>query len=153
VLSNLARLNTVSNIGGKIMSKFAFLSPEWIAEAKRIRDEFGSANGAMPGAVKMNLVITEVPFGDGSIDAHVDTSGQDADIDLGHLEGADVKITVGYDTAKEVFVQGNQQAAMQAFMAGKIKVEGDMAKLMAMQTAVPDPSALEITEKIKEITE
>ncbi len=135
------------------MSKFAFLSPEWIAEAKKIRDESGGANGAMPGSIKMNLIITEVPFGEGSLDAHVDTTGQNADIDLGHLDGADVKITIGYDTAKEVFVQGNQQAAMQAFMAGKIKVEGDMAKLMAMQSAQPDPSAIEITNKIKDITE
>ncbi len=135
------------------MSKFAFLSPEWIAEAKKIRDESGGANGVMPGSIKMNLIITEVPFGEGALDAHVDTTEQNVDIDLGHLEAADVKITIGYDTAKDVFVQGNQQAAMQAFMAGKIKVEGDMAKLMAMQTAQPDPSAIEITNKIKEITE
>ena len=27
---------------------------------------------------------------------------------------------------------------MQAFMSGKIKVQGDMMKLMAMQTAMPD---------------
>ena len=135
------------------MSKFAFLSPEWIAEAKKIRDESGGANGVMPGSIKMNLIITEVPFGEGALDAHVDTTEQNVDIDLGHLEAADVKITIGYDTAKGVFVQGNQQAAMQAFMAGKIKVEGDMAKLMAMQTAQPDPSAIEITNKIKEITE
>ena len=28
---------------------------------------------------------------------------------------------------------------MQAFMAGKIKVQGDMTKLMAMQQGAPDP--------------
>ena len=32
-----------------------------------------------------------------------------------------------------MFIEGNQQAAMQAFMSGQIKVEGDMTKLMAMQ--------------------
>jgi hypothetical protein len=38
-------------------------------------------------------------------------------------------------------------------MAGRIKVEGDMAKLMAMQGGAQDSAALEIAQKIKEITE
>jgi putative sterol carrier protein len=42
---------------------------------------------------------------------------------------------------------------MQAFMAGKIKVQGDMTKLMAMQQGAPDPVAEEVAAKIKEITD
>ena len=42
---------------------------------------------------------------------------------------------------------------MQAFMAGKIKVQGDMTKLMAMQSGTPDPTAQEVAARIKEITE
>jgi putative sterol carrier protein len=42
---------------------------------------------------------------------------------------------------------------MQAFMAGKIKVQGDMTKLMAMQSGVVDPAAAEVAAKIAEITE
>ena len=38
---------------------------------------------------------------------------------------------------------------MQAFMAGKIKVQGDMTKLMAMQQGAPDPKAAEIAERIQ----
>jgi hypothetical protein len=37
-------------------------------------------------------------------------------------------------------------------MAGKIKVQGDMTKLMAMQQGTPDPAQAEIAAKIKEIT-
>ena len=36
-----------------------------------------------------------------------------------------------------MFIDGNQQAGMQAFMSGQIKVEGDMTKLMAMQAGGP----------------
>ena len=43
-------------------------------------------------------------------------------------------------------------AGMQAFMAGKIKVQGDMTKMMAMQSGTPDPTQAEIAAKIKEIT-
>ena len=42
---------------------------------------------------------------------------------------------------------------MQAFMGGKIKVQGDMMKIMSMQTAVPQTDiTLKIAEEIKSIT-
>ena len=42
---------------------------------------------------------------------------------------------------------------MQAFMSGKIKVEGDMMKIMAMQTSLPqDDTALKIAAEVKDIT-
>ena len=56
------------------------------------------------------------------------------------------------DAAKAILVDGNPQAGMQAFMAGKIKVQGDMTKMMAMQSGAPDPVQTEIAAKIKEIT-
>jgi putative sterol carrier protein len=43
---------------------------------------------------------------------------------------------------------------MQAFMGGKVKVTGDMMKMMALQTAVPQSEiTLKIAEEIKAITE
>ena len=62
-------------------------------------------------------------------------------------------MTLDYATAKAIFVEGNPQAGMQAFMAGKVKVQGDMSKLMAMQQTTPDPVAAEIQQRIQDITE
>ena len=62
-------------------------------------------------------------------------------------------MTLDYSTAKAILVEGNPQAGMQAFMAGKIKVEGDMTKLMAMQAQPPDASAAEVAQRVKDITE
>ena len=101
----------------------------------------------------MNQIVTDVPFGEGTINAHMDTSGGDIDFDLGHLDTPDLTVTLDYDTAKAILVDGNPQAGMQAFMAGKIKVQGDMTKLMAMQSGTPDPTAQEVAERIKAITE
>ena len=101
----------------------------------------------------MNQIITDVPFGDGTIDAHMDTSGGEMEMDLGHLEGPDLTVTLDYATAKAILVDGNPQAGMQAFMAGKIKVQGDMTKLMAMQSGhARSRGQAEIAAKIKEIT-
>jgi len=105
--------------------------------------------------MRMNLVITGAPEDVSAepIDAHMDTTDGDMNMDLGHLEGPDLTVTLEYEVAKAILVEGNPQAGMQAFMAGKIKVQGDMTKLMAMQSATPDPVAQEIAGKINEITD
>jgi len=135
-----------------VAEQYPFLSDEWLEAAKKIREESSGDSTPPAHAVRMNQVITEVPFGSGSIDAHMDTSGGDVQMDLGHLENPDLTVTLDYATAKAILVDGNPQAGMQAFMAGKIKVQGDMTKLMAMQQGTPDPAAAEIAAKIKEIT-
>ena len=130
-----------------------FLSDEWMTEAKKIREEFAGKGTPPAHAVRMNQIITDVPFGDGTINAHLDTSGGEAELDVGHLENPDLTVTLDYETAKAIIVDGNPQAGMQAFMAGKIKVQGDMTKLMAMQSGPVDPTAQEVSERIKAITE
>jgi len=134
---------------------YPFLSDEWIAEAHKIRAEYRGKTQPIAHTVKMNLVVTEVPFGDGhtTLDAHMDTTSGELELDLGHMDGQDLQVTVDYATAKAILVDGNPQAGMQAFMAGKVKVEGDMAKLMALQGGAPDPSTQEIATRLREITE
>jgi putative sterol carrier protein len=132
---------------------YPFLSDEWLEAAKKIREEYAGKSAAPAHAVRMNQIITEVPFGSGSIDAHMDTSGGELVMDTGHLENPDLTVTLDYATAKAILVEGNPQAGMQAFMAGKIKVQGDMTKLMAMQQGTPDPVQAEVAAKIQEITE
>ena len=135
------------------VAKYPFLSDEWMSEAKKIREEYKGKTPAPAHAVRMNQVITDVPFGPGTIDAHMDTSSGELEMDTGHIENADLKVTLDYETAKAILVEQNPQAGMQAFMAGKIKVQGDMTKLMAMQSGTPDPTAQEVAARIKEITE
>ena len=127
---------------------YQFLSEEWIEAARKLRAE-AQAPATKPQPVKMNLTITEVPFGDGSMDAHMDTTSGELELDTGHLDGADVTATLDYETAKAMMVDSNPQAAMQAFMAGKIKLQGDMTKAMALQSG---PVDAELTQKIQEIT-
>ena len=135
------------------MSKF--LSEEWLDQATAIREEYQDKGGAPPVVMRMNLVITEVPaeVGNGPVEAHVDTTSGDLHMDLGHVDVPDLTVTLEYETAKAILVEGNPQAGMQAFMGGKIKVQGDMTKLMAMQTVTPDPVAKEIADRINAITD
>ncbi len=137
------------------MAKYEFLSDKWISAARSIRDEYADR---VPGAppMRMNLVVSEVPFGEGIIEAHVDSSSGRIQLDLVHLDKPDVTVTADYVTVQALFVDQNPAAAMQAFMSGKIRVQGDLGKLLALQTtAVPngaDELATEVAERIKGIT-
>ena len=145
------------------MPAYPFLSDDWIAAARQIRAELpppASVDDA-PASVRMNQIITDVPFGPGSIDAHLDTSSGTLEMETGHLDHADVTVTLDYQTAKAIFVDGTLEAGMKAFMDGKVRVQGDMGKLIAalQQLAPPDPEAVDQTtidtaqRRIREITE
>lgn len=139
------------------MARMAFLSDEWVEEARRIRAEYRGEAPAMPLSVRMNQVITDVPFGDGTIHAYLDTSCGEIDMETGHLERPDLTITLDYPTAKAILIEGDAQAAMQAFLSGRIKVDGDVTKLLALQSGgainPSDPLAAEVYRRLQEITE
>ena len=134
------------------MEKLPFLSDEWTAEVRRLHDEVVTQSTPPAQSVRMNLILTQSPLGDGTIDAHVDTSSGEVIVDTGHLEDPDLTVTVDYETAKAILVEDDAQAAMQAFMSGRIKIEGDMTLLLAMQNTPVDPAHQELAARVREIT-
>ena len=134
------------------MAKHPFLSDEWMDAARAIREEFRGKTPPMAHTVKMNQIITDVPFGEGTINAHMDSSDGEMKMDIGHLENPDLTVTLDYTTAKAILVEGNPQAGMQAFMAGKVKVQGDMTKLMAAQAGGGNQNDA-LQQAIQEMTE
>jgi hypothetical protein len=121
-----------------------FLSDAWLDEVEGL--EAPPASGPAADLV-LNVVVTGGPDGDRELNMG---GGK---FNRGLVDGAPTKVTIPYDVAKAMFIEGNPQAAMQAFMAGQIKVEGDMTKLMAMQSAgAPSAEQTAFQEKLKEIT-
>ena len=135
------------------MASYPFLSDEWIEEVRKVREEYRGRAEPTGDAVRMNQLITDVPFGAGVMQAHLDTTSGELEMDLGHLDAPDVTLTLDYASARDIFVNQDRDAAMQAFMAGKIKVQGDMTKLLTMLQAPVEPLAAEVAERIKALTE
>ena len=82
-----------------------FLSPEWIAEARLIRAKFEGQAPKIPVSIRMNQVVKNVPFGDGVIHSHIDTSSGELVMDLGHLDSPDLTVTTDYATARAIFLE------------------------------------------------
>jgi putative sterol carrier protein len=132
--------------------KYQFLTPEWVDAAKAIRDKHAADAPAPAHVVRMNQIVTDVPFTETPVKAYMDTSNGTVEMDLGELENPDLTVTVDYDTAKAIMVDGNPQAGMQAFMAGKIKVQGDMTKLMAIANGPGAEAGESVAAEIKAMT-
>jgi hypothetical protein len=133
-------------------TKHTFLSSEWFAVVGQILEEHQAATPPHAEA-KINLVVTSTPFGD-DVRFHMGSEGGRPLFGPGHLDVADVTMTTDYATAADVFVSGNPQAGMQAFMSGKVVVQGDMTKLMMAQAAGggAGPSS-DMSAKIQAVTE
>lgn len=135
------------------MSKHDFLSPEWVDAARQVRDEYADRLPAMPVPVRANVTVTDAPFADAPIEAFIDTTSGSLTLDLGHLDQPELTIRLDYATARRIFVERDPGAAMEAFLSGRIVVEGDLAKMMALQTQAPDPVAEEFATRIADLTQ
>ena len=129
--------------------KYPFLSDGWFDAATKLINEHGGA--APPTA---NLVMNlEVTTPDNTITFHMGSKDGATLFGKGPLDGADLTLSTDMDTAREVFVSGNQQAGMQAFMAGKVRVQGDMTKLMMAQAGGGGGATPALTQALQDITE
>jgi hypothetical protein len=131
-----------------------FLSDEWIDAARAIHAELRPAD--MPADagldLRVNVVVTAVPFGEGRIHGHLDAGDSALDIELGHLAEPQATVTLDYDTARALVVDGDSQALTRAFMTGKLTVEGDLARLLALVGRPTPADAGDAADRIRAIT-
>jgi putative sterol carrier protein len=91
---------------------------------------FKTAIGSAELGIQFN--VTDAPGGD--VSYYLKTAGGNALLALGSLEGADVTVGNNYDTASAV--SKGELNTQTAFMTGKLKVSGNLAKLMMHQSAI-----------------
>lgn len=133
-----------------------FLSDDWLDAVLELRDDFEPEEHETELSIVMNQVITDVPFGDGRIEISLDTRSGSPEIKRGHVDNAEVTITTDYETAKSTLVDQDPSATMQAFMSGRILIQGDLAKLMTIQAAAaaipPSDTRSAVAQRLRQIT-
>jgi predicted lipid carrier protein YhbT len=127
------------------MSKW--LTQEWLDETKKMADGQPERPGA---SAKMQYVVSGGP--DGEVKYFwVLENGKLLESKLGELPEAEVTMTMTYDDAMKI--QKGELDANAAFMQGRIKVSGNMAKLMALMPLTNAPEYKALQKEIQEITE
>ncbi len=128
------------------MSKW--LTQEWMDETR----EMAASQPERPGATaKMQYVITNTPDGNDIHYYWVLENGKLLDAKLGDLPDAEVTMTMTMDDHKSV--QKGDLDANTAFMQGRIKVTGNMAKLMGLLPITNSPDYKQLQADITAITE
>ena len=125
-----------------------FLSDEWFAKVKELTEDAGEID--VPAALKGLTINLNVTTPDGGTKSVHLTGGQFAQ---GSASGAPVTVTLPADVAKKIFVDLDPQAGMQAFMGGQMRVDGDVTKLMVLQSVQPSADLRDLLDDIKDITE
>ncbi len=123
-----------------------FLTDDWFSTVDTLTAEAGDLN--LPPALK-NLAINLVVV-DGQNTTELSLDG--GVIKKGLSSNAKTTLNMDGETLRKVFLEFDMAAAMQAFMTGKIKVQGDMSQLMALQTAKPSQEQKDLFKKVLEHT-
>lgn len=116
-----------------------FLTEDYVAAAQ---DALAAHSGFVTAIAGKQLAlqfhITDMPSGD-DVDYYINIAEDSADVGLGELDTNDIKVTNSYETA--VGISTGELNTQMAFMTGKLKVSGDMAKLMLNQAVLTEMTA------------
>lgn len=113
------------------MSKF--LSEEWTSDVTTALNNHEGFKNAI-GAADLGIQFHTEGGPDGDADYYLKSSGGTSNMALGTLDDADVTVKQSYETATAI-AKGDLNTQT-AFMTGKLKVSGNLAKLMMHQAAI-----------------
>ena len=113
------------------MSKF--LTEEWAQDVTTALNNHEGFKNAI-GAAELGIQFSVEGAPDGDTDYFLKSSGGSTNLAVGTLDDADVTVKQNYDTA--VAISRGELNTQTAFMTGKLKVSGNLAKLMMHQSAV-----------------
>ena len=111
----------------------AYLSPAWLSALQDAADSSPNLRDATTG---MHLVVQQVVTGgpDGDVAYHVVVDDGNTSVRAGRADDPTITFTQDRDTARAV--SRGELSAQGAFMAGRIRVRGDLPALVAQQDAL-----------------
>ena len=123
-----------------------FLTDNWFEEVEKMGNEAGELN--LPPALENMVINLKVTDGDEVIESHF-ANGL---LHKGLNAEATTTLLLDRNTLQSIITDFDMNEIMGAFMSGKIRVEGDMSQLMAVQTARPSAEQKELYTRIKSMT-
>ena len=112
-----------------------FLSDEHFAAAKDALNSDGGFQNSITG-VTLSVQFDVSGSNQGDISYYLNIADGAVDTAMGPMDGADVTVASDFETSKDIS-KGELNVQM-AFMSGKIKVGGNMAKIMMHQAVLND---------------
>lgn len=140
---NLLYNRFFTQIKGTMMNKF--LTQAWFDQVATLNEQAGDLH--LPPTLSgllLNVVIT----GDNPIQLHL----KQGKIAQHLLDDAQATINIDNETLAQIIDSNDVNTALEAFMMGKIRINGDMSAVMNLQSAKPSPEQKRLYKQIKEMT-
>ncbi|GAF56911.1 hypothetical protein JCM18901_2673 [Psychrobacter sp. JCM 18901] len=122
------------------------MTDEWFEQVEKMGNEAGELN--LPPVLANMVVNLKVAEADKTIEANF-ANGL---LHRGLNDNATTTLLLDRDILQSIITDFDTNQIMGAFMSGKIRVEGDMSQLMAVQTARPSAEQKELYTRIKSMT-
>ncbi|WP_367103678.1 alkyl sulfatase C-terminal domain-containing protein [uncultured Psychrobacter sp.] len=123
-----------------------FLTDAWFEQVDNLGAEAGELN--LPPALANMVINLKISDTEQDIEANY-ANGL---LHKGLNDDASTTLLLDRDTLQSIITDFDMNQVMGAFMSGKIRVEGDMSQLMALQTARPSTEQKELFKRIKSMT-
>ena len=124
---------------------FNFLTQSWFDAVARLNQEVGELN-LPPNLAELTINVTVKSENPTLL--HL----QAGKINQHHIQNADATIYIDQDTLNQIIHDNSVDTALEAFMTGKIFIEGDMSKVVALQSDRPSKEQKALYKQIKEMT-
>ena len=123
-----------------------FLTDAWFDDVEKLGGEAGELN--LPPALANMIINLKVSDTDKDIEANF----ADGLLHRGLNDSATTTLLLDRSILQSIITNFDTNEIMGAFMSGKIRVEGDMSQLMAVQTARPSAEQKELYSRVKSMT-
>lgn len=120
-----------------------FLTDTWFEQVEQMGNEAGELN--LPPALANMVINLKVVDNEEEIEANF-ANGL---LHKGLNSDATTTLLLDRATLQSIITDFDMNEIMGAFMGGKIRVEGDMSQLMALQTARPSTEQKELFKRIR----
>ena len=97
-----------------------------------LREELAASAPAARQEARVNLVVTDTPFGDGRFQAYIDTEAGGPLPIPGKLDNPDATVILDYPAALAAFVTDDLDAVAYGFLTGALRVDGDLALVLML---------------------
>lgn len=122
-----------------------FLSNDWFSAVATLNEQSG--NLALPPTLQ--IIINGKITGDTETHLHL----KDGKLWQGLHTNAVSTVVTDQTTLQSLISSKNQDVAIEAFMTGKIRIEGDMSALLSLQSTKPTPEQKTLYKAILAMTE
>ena len=124
-----------------------YLTQEWLDEGRELAKDQPERPGA---SAKMQYALSGGP--DGELKYYwVLEDGRLLESQLGEIAEPDFTMSMSYDDS--VLIQKGELDVNAAFMQGRVKVAGNMGKLMQLMPLTNSPEYKALQDKVNEVTE